>query len=90
MYPDSIQYLGHIIKDGKIATDRSKFDKIREWPFPKTGNEIFSFLVLCNYYRRLIPHFAENAEPFYKELLELKVTASEVMEKTFANLKDEL
>ena len=49
VFPDSIQYLGHIIKDGKIAADRSKLDKIREWPFPKTGNEIASFLGLCNY-----------------------------------------
>ena len=30
MFPDSIQYLGHIIKDVKIAADRSKLDKIRE------------------------------------------------------------
>ena len=55
-----------IIKDGKIAADRSKLDQIREWPFPKTGNEMASFLGLFNYYRRLIPHFAEYAEPMYK------------------------
>ena len=58
--PDSIQYLGHIIQDGKIAADRSILDKIREWPFPKTGNEMASFLGLCNYYRRLITHFART------------------------------
>ena len=49
-----------------------------------------SFLGLCNYYRRLIPHFAEYAEPLYKQVLELKVTASEVLEMAFAKLKDEL
>ena len=31
VFPDSIQYLGHIIKDGKIGAVRSKLDKIREW-----------------------------------------------------------
>ena len=30
VFPDSSQYLGHIINDGKIAADRSKLDKIRE------------------------------------------------------------
>ena len=90
MFPDSIQYFGHIIKNGKIAADRSKLDKIREWPFPKTGNEMASFLGQCNYYRRLIPHFAEYAEPLYKHVIELNVTASEVLETAFAKLKDEL
>ena len=50
VFPDSIQYLGHIIKEGKISADRSKLDKIREWPFPKTGNHMASFLELGNYY----------------------------------------
>ena len=90
VFTDSIQYLGQIIKDGKIAADRSRLDKIREWPFPKTGNEMASFLGLCNNYRRLITHFAEYAKPFYKHVLELMVPASEVLEMAFANLKDEL
>ena len=63
MFPESNSLLGHIIKDGKIAADRSKLDKIREWPFHKKGTVMASFLGLCNYYRRLIPHFAEYGEP---------------------------
>ena len=90
VFPDSIQYLGHIIKNGKIGADRSKLDKIREWPFTKTGNEMASFLGLCKYYRSLIPHFAEYPEPLYKKVLELNVTASEVLETAFAKVKDEL
>ena len=90
MFPDSIHYLGHIINDGKIAADRSKLDKIREWPFPKTDNEMASFLGLCNFYRRLMPHFADYANPLYKKVLELKVKASDVLETAFAKLKDEL
>ena len=89
-FPDSIQYLGHIINDGKIASDRSRLDKIREWPFGKRSNDMASFLGLCNYYRRLIPHFAEYDEPLYKQVLELKVTASEVLEKAFLKVKDEV
>ena len=83
-------HLGHIIKEVKIAADRSKLDKIREWPFPTSGNEMASFLGLYNYYRCLIPHFAEYAEPIYKQVLELKVTAAAVLETAFAKLKDEL
>ena len=49
-----------------------------------------SFLGLCNYYRRLIPHFAEWAEPMYKKVLESKVLSSEVFQTAFAKLKGEL
>ena len=48
-----------------------------------------SFLGLCNYYRRLIPHLEEYAESLYKQVLELKVTISEMLETAFAKLKDE-
>ena len=33
---------------------------------------------------------AEDAEPLYKQMLEPKVTASEVLETAFAKLKDDL
>ena len=49
VFPDSSQYLEHIIKDVKIAADRSKLEKIREWPFSKIRNEMASFLGLCKY-----------------------------------------
>ena len=48
VFPDSIRYLGHIRNVGKIAADQSKLDKISEWPFPKTGNEMASFRGLRN------------------------------------------
>ena len=74
----------------KISADRIKLDKVRDWPIPKIGNQMASFVRLCNYYRRLIPHFAEYAEPLYRQVLELRVTASDVLETAFAKLKHEL
>ena len=41
-------------------------------------------------FRRLIPHFAEYAEPLYEEMLQLNVTPSEVLVWAFDMLKDEL
>ena len=49
-----------------------------------------SFLGLCNYYRRLIPYFAEWAVPLYKQVLETQVMSSEVLERAFAKLKGDL
>ena len=45
-----------------------------------------SFLGLCNYYRRKISHFVQYAQPLYKQVLELKVPASDTLELACANL----
>ena len=55
--------LGNIINDGKTAAECSKEDKIREWHFPITCNEMASFPGLWKYHRRLIPNIAAHAEP---------------------------
>ena len=49
-----------------------------------------SFLGLCNYYRRLIPLFAEDAEPLYKEVPQLKVRVSELLQTAFAKLNEHI
>ena len=68
LFRPSIDYLGHVISTASVAPDSKKLDKIREWPFPATGLEMLSFLGLCNYYRRLILHFAEWAGPYMQVL----------------------
>ena len=90
IFPKEMHYLGHVISKGTIAADRSKLDKVREWPFPNTGVEMASFLGLCNYYRRLIPHYAEAAVPLYKQTNENAIVASDELRASFAALKKEL
>ena len=63
IFQEGSNYVGHICRKGIIGADWFKLDKIREWPFPMTRNEVASFLGLCNYYARLIPHFSPDALP---------------------------
>ena len=65
--------LWHIIKDRKIAAERSTIDIIWACPFHKTGNYMASFLGLGNYSRRLIPHFRAYPEALYKQVRERKM-----------------
>src|SRR3954470_24330625 len=62
-FKPSVSYLGHIISDQGIATDPEKIEAIQAWPVPKSLKELQSFLGICNYYRRFVPHYSSIAAP---------------------------
>ena len=62
---DSVQFLGHVLSDGKIAPNPEKLDAIKMMPVPRSKAEVQSFLGLCGYYRKHIPHFADLAQPLF-------------------------
>ena len=35
-------------------------EKIRDWPIPKTGKELISFLGFTSYFRAFIPEYAKT------------------------------
>src|SRR3954468_13811425 len=62
-FKTSVSYLGHIISNQGIATDPEKVEAIQAWPVPKSLKELQSFLGICNYYRRFVPHYSSIAAP---------------------------
>ena len=62
-FKKSVAYLGHIISDEGISTDPQKVEAIKAWPIPKNLKELQSFLGICNYYQRFIPHYSGIATP---------------------------
>ena len=65
LFRRKLVYLGHTVSTEGIAPEAHKLEVLRQWPFPKTGNEMLSYLGFCNYYRALVPHFADLAVPLY-------------------------
>jgi hypothetical protein len=45
-----IEYLGMIIKEGRISMDAVKLGGIRDWPVPTTLKQTQSFLGFGNFY----------------------------------------
>ena len=46
-----------------MLPDSSKIEAVRSFPAPKSVNDVFSFLGLCNYYRRFVEGFSKSASP---------------------------
>ena len=62
-FSDSVEYLGHIIRPGRLEVDNANTRSLRDAKPPTSKTEIRSFLGLCNVYRRFIPNFAKEGSP---------------------------
>ena len=67
-YVEEVNFLGFIIRDGKIKMDPTKLEGILDWPAPKTVRQVRSFVGFCNFYRRFIDHYSDKCAPL-NELL---------------------
>ena len=62
-FTDTVKYLGHIIRPGRLEIDRARVAGLSEALPPRTKTELRSFLGVCNVYRRFVPKFAKVASP---------------------------
>ncbi|XP_042563837.1 uncharacterized protein LOC122132932 isoform X2 [Clupea harengus] len=65
LFQRSVQYLGHVVSQGGVATDPQKTEAVQDWPVPTTVREVRSFLGFVGYYRRFVPSFARKAGPLH-------------------------
>jgi transposase InsO family protein len=60
---DTVSYLGHVIRPGKLAVAEKNTIALRSVLPPATQSELRSFLGLCNVYRRFVAGFSKIAAP---------------------------
>jgi hypothetical protein len=83
-----IEYLGLVVKEGKLAMDPAKLKGILDWPAPKTVKEVQSFLGFGNFYRCFVKGFSHLVHPL-NDLLkkDKKFVWSEEFQESFDQLK---
>ena len=83
--------LGHHVSSQGIKVDPSKIKVIIGPPFPKTQEEVRSFLVHAGYYRRFTENFTRIAAPMFKLLIkDLEFQWTEYCQNAFEILKAKL
>jgi hypothetical protein len=83
-----VSYLGHIIGHTGVRPDKKRVKAVRDYPKPKTTQELKGSLGLAGYYRRFIPNFSKIAKPLI-ELLKKNTPYvwDDKTEKAFVTLK---
>ena len=66
-----VSYLGHVIGQTGVRPDEKRIEAVKEYPEPRTTQELKGFLSLAGYYRRFIPNCSKIAKPL-TELLKKK------------------
>ena len=56
-------YLGFVVNEHGIKPEEKKVNVIKALASPQSVKEVRSFIGMCSYYRRFIPHFSKIAEP---------------------------
>ena len=62
-YKQKVSFLGHVVGGDGIETDPDKIAKVRDWPTPKSPEELRSFLAFAGYYKRCINDFSKITRP---------------------------
>jgi len=58
----SVEFLGHIVTEGRIGVNPKKIKDVVEWPTPVSVKEVRGFIGLCSY-RRFVKDFGKIAAP---------------------------
>jgi hypothetical protein len=83
-----IEYLGLVVKEGKLAMDPAKLKEILDWPAPKTVKEVQFFIGFGNFYHRFVKGFSHLAHPLHDLLKKDKKSVwSEECQESFDQLK---
>ncbi len=82
-----VDYLGFLLRAGKLAMNPSKAKTIEVLETPTNKNEIQSFLGLVNYYRRFIRNCSEIAKPLTELTKNLPFKWSSTVNVAFLELK---
>lgn len=87
----SLEYLGHSIHSSGVCPSRRNIKKIMEMREPTNGDELKSFLAICNFYRRTVNNMVQSTLPLTMLLKKSpKFVWGNIQQEAFDHLKKAL
>lgn len=86
-FQSEIKFLGHIINNNGIKPCEEKLHQIADFPAPKTGKQLKSFLGVCSWIRKYIPHLSHFASPLQELSKQNNFVWTHKHQSAFDNLK---
>lgn len=88
---DRIEFLGHVIQDGKLTLDPERCRPITEFPRPKNIKQLARFMGMTAFYARFIPNYAAISVPLnYLKKRDTPFVWTESQEDSYQKLKSAL
>nr|GEW47875.1 hypothetical protein [Tanacetum cinerariifolium] len=89
-FTTQVTFLGYLVSAQGIQVDERKVQAIRDWPVPRSIQQVRSFHALASFYRRFVKNFSTLVAPI-TELTKLKQFAWNSQAQTaFEELKKQL
>ena len=93
-FQPKLDFLGYEISQNGLKPTESKLNDIKNFPQPKDSKSLRRFLGLINFYRKLVPHFAQKVYNL-TELIKLKPNCNNlefnsIEVRSFEQIKSEL
>jgi Reverse transcriptase (RNA-dependent DNA polymerase) len=88
-----VDYLGHVVRPGRLAISEEKCAAVAAWKLPTTKTAMRSFVAFCSVYRRFVPGFAQIASPLNKTLKKEApdpIPLTEAVTSAFRDLRDKM
>ena len=86
-FQSDVEYLGHKISKGGVSMIPEYVQKIKDWPVPKSGNEVATFLGFVGYYCTFIPQYSALTNRLNGMKKAEKFLWKEEIEQDFVELK---